>query len=191
MPPDVNPFVRMRHHWKPAAALGVGLAAMVAFIGDARISPYVTSSSRVEADAITDNAQGTDDLYDTAVPLLIQLNYQQNDFDKMMKEFREDGTKDYIEVDLTATLDGRLLQKANTSELYFDVATLIAHASTLTPLRPGDLITTGTPGGTHDHSLVPGQNLNVAIKGLGCIDADFTTIAAAHTSESRSEHVLL
>ncbi|MFB7921124.1 spore coat protein CotH, partial [Streptomyces sp. NPDC056081] len=96
--------VRLRHHWKPAAALGVGLAAMVYFIGDARISPYVTSSSRVEADAITEDIRGTVDLYDTAVPHSIQLTYQQTDFDKMMKEFKKDGTKDYIEADLV--IDG-------------------------------------------------------------------------------------
>ncbi|MCQ4205753.1 fumarylacetoacetate hydrolase family protein [Streptomyces longispororuber] len=76
---------------------------------------------------------------------------------------------------LTATLDGRLIQKANTSELYFDVATLVAHASTLTPLRPGDLIVTGTPGGTHDHPLADGQHLNAGIKGLGDIDINLTT----------------
>ncbi|MGW1553970.1 fumarylacetoacetate hydrolase family protein [Streptomyces sp. NPDC002346] len=75
---------------------------------------------------------------------------------------------------LTAALDGRLVQKANTSELHFDVATLTAHASTLITLQPGDLITTGTPGGTLDRILEPGQNLCAAIKGLGDIDTDFT-----------------
>ncbi|MEV5093222.1 hypothetical protein AB0N18_35925, partial [Streptomyces griseoincarnatus] len=40
--------VRLRQHWKPVGALAVGLAVMVAFLGDVRISPYVTSASRVE-----------------------------------------------------------------------------------------------------------------------------------------------
>ncbi|MFI6566187.1 fumarylacetoacetate hydrolase family protein [Streptomyces sp. NPDC050534] len=44
-------------------------------------------------------------------------------------------------------VDGRVTQKANTSELLFDVATVIAHVSTVVTLRPGDLITTGTPAG--------------------------------------------
>jgi acylpyruvate hydrolase len=82
---------------------------------------------------------------------------------------------------LTATLGGRLVQKASTSELHFDVAALIAHASTLTVLQPGDLITTGTSGGTLDGPLEPGRNLHVAIKGLGDIDTDFT---AAHALEA-------
>ncbi|KAA0920578.1 fumarylacetoacetate hydrolase family protein [Streptomyces apricus] len=79
---------------------------------------------------------------------------------------------------VTATLDGRLVQKANTSELYFDVATLVAHASTLAPLRPGDLIATGTPGGTHGHRLAPGQHLAAGIKGLGDINVSVTAEAA-------------
>ncbi|MFD6081082.1 fumarylacetoacetate hydrolase family protein [Streptomyces hydrogenans] len=71
---------------------------------------------------------------------------------------------------LTATLDGRPVQKASTSDLHFDVATLLARASDLTPLEPGDLITTGTPGGTLAHPLNPGRNLHATIKGLGDID---------------------
>ncbi|WP_405724543.1 CotH kinase family protein [Streptomyces sp. NBC_00028] len=125
--------VRLRHHWKPGAALGIGLAAMVYFVGDARISPYVTSSSRVEADAITDNVQGTVGLYDTSATHSIQLSYSQTDFDKMMKEFKEDGTKDYIEADLT--IDGVYLN---------DVGIRLKGNSTLMSLRGGG---SGMPGG--------------------------------------------
>ncbi|MFB7757371.1 spore coat protein CotH, partial [Streptomyces sp. NPDC056121] len=124
--------VRLRHHWKPVASLGVGLAAMAAFLGDVRISPYVTSSSRVEADAITDDVEGTVDLYDTSVSHSIQLAYQQTDFDKMMKEFKEDGTKDYIEADLT--IDGVYLN---------DVGIRLKGNSTLSSLRGSK----GMPGG--------------------------------------------
>ncbi|MGW0686279.1 CotH kinase family protein [Streptomyces sp. NPDC002754] len=127
--------VRLRHHWKPVTALGVGLAAMVWFLGDARISPYVTSSSRVEADAITDNVQGTVDLYDTSASHSIQLTYQQTDFDKMMKEFKDDGTKDYIEADLT--IDGVYLN---------DVGIRLKGNSTLSSLRGAE----GMPGGGRD-----------------------------------------
>ncbi|APU43400.1 CotH kinase family protein [Streptomyces sp. TN58] len=96
--------VRLRHHWKPAATLGVGLAAMVFFLGDVRISPYVTSASRAEGDPITEDIRGTVGLYDTSVSHSIQLTYKQTDFDKMMKEFKEDGNKDYIAADLV--IDG-------------------------------------------------------------------------------------
>ncbi|WP_327347568.1 CotH kinase family protein [Streptomyces europaeiscabiei] len=125
--------VRLRHHWKPAGALCAGLAVMVYFFGDARISPYVTSSSRVEADAITENVEGTVDLYDTSVSHSIQLEYDQTDFTKMMKEFREDGTKDYIEADLT--IDGVYLE---------DVGIRLKGNSTLMSLRGSGQ---GMPGG--------------------------------------------
>ncbi|MBQ0825171.1 CotH kinase family protein [Streptomyces tagetis] len=124
--------VRLRHHWKPAAVLGVGLAAMVVFLGDVRISPYVTSSSRVEADPITDDVGGTVDLYDTSVAHTLQITYEQTDFDKMMKEFREDGTKEYIKADLV--VDGVYLN---------DVGIRLKGNSTLMSLRGGR----GMPGG--------------------------------------------
>ncbi|MGW4381274.1 CotH kinase family protein [Kitasatospora sp. NPDC004531] len=124
--------VRLRHHWKPAATLGVGLAAMVWFLGDARISPYVTSSSRVEADAITEDVPGTVGLYDTSVSHSIQLTYHQTDFDKMMKEFKDDGTKEYIEADLV--IDGVRLD---------NVGIRLKGNSTLSSLRGNK----GMPGG--------------------------------------------
>ncbi|RZD57135.1 spore coat protein CotH [Streptomyces albidoflavus] len=116
--------VRLRQHWKPVGALAVGLAVMVAFLGDVRISPYVTSASRVEADTITDDIPGTIDLYDTSTAHSIQLTYQQTDFDKMMKEFKEDGTKDWIKADLV--VDGVYLN---------DVGIRLKGNSTLMSLR--------------------------------------------------------
>ncbi|MFB6875004.1 fumarylacetoacetate hydrolase family protein [Streptomyces sp. NPDC056323] len=68
---------------------------------------------------------------------------------------------------LTATLDGHPRQKANTSGLLFDVATLVARTSTRTTLMPGDLITTGTPAATGIGRLHDGSQLTVAIRGIG------------------------
>jgi acylpyruvate hydrolase len=39
------------------------------------------------------------------------------------------------------------MQRDNTRTLVFDAADLLAHISTFTLLRPGDLVLTGTPGG--------------------------------------------
>ncbi|MGW1095172.1 CotH kinase family protein [Streptomyces sp. NPDC002455] len=116
--------VRLRHHWKPAGALCLGLAVLVYAFGDARISPYVTSASRVEADTITEDVKGTVGLYDTTVEHAIQLQYKQTDFDKMIKEFEDDGTKDSIKADLT--IDGVFLQ---------DVGIRLKGNSTLMSLR--------------------------------------------------------
>lgn len=75
---------------------------------------------------------------------------------------------------LTAFHNGRLRQKANTSDLLFDVATLIAHASATTTLMPGDLITTGTPAGTATDPIHDGSELIVAIKGIGELHTTIT-----------------
>ncbi|MFE7577206.1 spore coat protein CotH, partial [Streptomyces sp. NPDC057521] len=125
--------VRLRHHWKPAGALCAGLAVMLYAFGDARVSPYVTSASRVEADTITDDVKGTVGLYDTSVKHSVQLEYKQTDFDKMMKEFKKDGTKDPIPADLT--IDGVFLS---------DVGIRLKGNSTLMSLRGNR---GGVPGG--------------------------------------------
>src|SRR5581483_8948132 len=44
-------------------------------------------------------------------------------------------------------LNGELLQDGNTSDLLFGVRELVAHASSVFTLEPGDLILTGTPSG--------------------------------------------
>ncbi|MCL8017235.1 CotH kinase family protein [Streptomyces sp. AS02] len=124
--------VRLRHHWKPVTALGAGLAAMVFFLGDARITPYVTSASQVEADPITENVSGAVDLFDRTVSHSIQLTYDETDFAKMMKEFQDDGTKEYIEADLV--IDGVSLD---------EVGIRLKGNSTLMSLRG----TSGSPGG--------------------------------------------
>ncbi|MFJ8230303.1 CotH kinase family protein [Streptomyces sp. NPDC094448] len=123
--------VRLRHHWKPVAAVGVGLAAMAHFLGDARIAPYVTSASQVEADPITHDVQGPVKLYDPSVTHTVRLSYRQTDFDKMMKEFTDEGGKEYIEADLV--IDGVRLD---------DVGIRLKGNSTLSSLRGGR----GMPG---------------------------------------------
>jgi 2-keto-4-pentenoate hydratase/2-oxohepta-3-ene-1,7-dioic acid hydratase in catechol pathway len=48
---------------------------------------------------------------------------------------------------ITQRLNGETLQDASTSDLIFDVPTLVAHASGAFTLEPGDVILTGTPSG--------------------------------------------
>jgi len=45
------------------------------------------------------------------------------------------------------TINGSVVQEANTRDLAFDVRSLIAHASTFYTLHPGDAIMVGTPAG--------------------------------------------
>lgn len=50
-------------------------------------------------------------------------------------------------LDIKLLLNGTVLQDSNTRHLIFSVAQIIAYASALVPLKPGDVIATGTPSG--------------------------------------------
>jgi len=51
------------------------------------------------------------------------------------------------ELTVRFTLNGQLMQEASTSLMIHDVYELVAYASHITTLRPGDVIATGTPAG--------------------------------------------
>jgi acylpyruvate hydrolase len=48
---------------------------------------------------------------------------------------------------ISTTVNGEVMQKADTSDLVFGPVDLVKYASTIMTLRPGDVIATGTPGG--------------------------------------------
>jgi len=48
---------------------------------------------------------------------------------------------------LTTRLNGQVMQQASTAQMIFPVAELIQYCSAFTPLSPGDVIVSGTPGG--------------------------------------------
>ncbi len=70
-------------------------------------------------------------------------------------------------LELRTLLNGREVQRGNTSELIYDVAQLISHASQAMTLEPGDLVFTGTPGETGP--LSPGDVVEVAVEGIGVL----------------------
>jgi 2-keto-4-pentenoate hydratase/2-oxohepta-3-ene-1,7-dioic acid hydratase in catechol pathway len=66
--------------------------------------------------------------------------------------------------------NGVVRQDESTKDMIFDVARLIEYASTITELRPGDLLLTGSPAGNGAHwdvYLRPGDVLECSITGLG------------------------
>ncbi len=72
-------------------------------------------------------------------------------------------------------VNGEERQSSNTRELIFDVPALIEHLSTAFTLEPGDVISTGTPGGVAvamkpPQWLVPGDVVRIEIEGLGHIE---------------------
>jgi 2,4-didehydro-3-deoxy-L-rhamnonate hydrolase len=58
-----------------------------------------------------------------------------------------DEIDDLHNLDLTAKVNGRLMQEGNTRDLIFDIPALIADISADITLLPGDVISTGTPAG--------------------------------------------
>jgi 2-keto-4-pentenoate hydratase/2-oxohepta-3-ene-1,7-dioic acid hydratase in catechol pathway len=85
-------------------------------------------------------------------------------------------TTDEIEdphaLDIQLSIDGEVLQHSNTKHLIFRVPELIAHISSVVPLDPGDVISTGTPAGvglgrTPQRWLKPGEEIVVKIEGIG------------------------
>ena len=78
-------------------------------------------------------------------------------------------------LELRLSIGDRVLQKASTAQMMFDVPTLIAHISTFVTLQPGDVILTGTPGGVGFRRepqvfLAPGDRVRVEIAGLGALE---------------------
>lgn len=69
-------------------------------------------------------------------------------------------------------VNGVTRQRASTRDMIFSVAELVAHASRLMTLEPGDVIMTGTPAGvgaaTGDY-LKPGDVMTVTVGGLGTL----------------------
>ena len=72
-------------------------------------------------------------------------------------------------------VEGQLMQETRTSDMLFPPAEIISYISTIITLRPGNLISTGTPGGVGDARTPPvylkdGQRLRTVIDGIGELD---------------------
>lgn len=71
---------------------------------------------------------------------------------------------------LTLEVNGEVRQRSTTGAMIFSVAELIAFASRLMTLNPGDVILTGTPAGVGAASgtfLAPGDVMVAEVEGLG------------------------
>jgi 2-keto-4-pentenoate hydratase/2-oxohepta-3-ene-1,7-dioic acid hydratase in catechol pathway len=75
---------------------------------------------------------------------------------------------------LQTRINGQLVQDQPISDMIWDVAFIIEYCSTFTPLSPGDVIATGTPGGVGDKREPPlymrdGDIAEVSIGRLGVL----------------------
>lgn len=71
-------------------------------------------------------------------------------------------------------LNGETVQSAHLDQMIFKIPTIIAYLSTFTPLQPGDVIATGTPGGVGARRepplwMKPGDTVEVEIEGVGLL----------------------
>lgn len=71
-------------------------------------------------------------------------------------------------------VNGEALQDSSTGDLIFGVRAIVAHASTVFTLEPGDLILTGTPAGVGIFrkppvALADGDEVEIEIEGIGML----------------------
>ncbi len=77
-------------------------------------------------------------------------------------------------VDVECRVNGEVMQESNTAEFIFNVGQLVEYISGVTTLRPGDVISTGTPGGVGifrdpPELLHSGDKVDVRIEGIGTL----------------------
>jgi 2-keto-4-pentenoate hydratase/2-oxohepta-3-ene-1,7-dioic acid hydratase in catechol pathway len=75
---------------------------------------------------------------------------------------------------IRSIVNGEIRQESNTSDLIFDIPTLIAFLSASRTLLPGTVILTGTPSGvgaasTPPRFLQPGDTVTIEIDGIGAL----------------------
>jgi len=86
-----------------------------------------------------------------------------------------DEVADPHRLELRTFVSGEEVQHGNTSQLIFDVPTLIEYISAPITLEPGDVITTGTPSGVGARRPPPrflrsGDTVRVEIDGIGILE---------------------
>ena len=74
---------------------------------------------------------------------------------------------DYDDLLLESRVNGEVRQSGRTSDLIFDVETIVSYVSRYVTLSPGDIIFTGTPGSTQ--AMEPGDVVEVELEGVGIL----------------------
>lgn len=85
-----------------------------------------------------------------------------------------DEAGDVTAAHLTTRVNGNTEQSAGIDDLAINIPEIIAYASTVITLLPGDVIATGTPGGVGKFRkpqlyLAPGMDVDVEITGIGTL----------------------
>ena len=87
---------------------------------------------------------------------------------------------DAADISIKGYRNGVLVQDTSSSDLLFDIPSLVSYASRFIQLNPGDLIYTGTPSGVIASKdpesrcwLTPGETFDVTIEGIGTLRTYF------------------
>jgi 2-keto-4-pentenoate hydratase/2-oxohepta-3-ene-1,7-dioic acid hydratase in catechol pathway len=75
---------------------------------------------------------------------------------------------------ISLTLNGQTMQDSTTSDLIFKIPFLVSYLSQSLTWEPGDLLSTGTPGGVGHHRkppiyLQPGDTVSITVEGIGTL----------------------
>jgi 2-keto-4-pentenoate hydratase/2-oxohepta-3-ene-1,7-dioic acid hydratase in catechol pathway len=87
-----------------------------------------------------------------------------------------------MNLDIVMRQDGDVICQGSTSGMRFSLSFLVSYLSTITELRPGDVISTGDPGGI-DGSLKPGSTVEIEIEDVGELTNE-VRLESARTTES-------
>lgn len=85
---------------------------------------------------------------------------------------------EYDNLAIEGRVNGDVHQSSNTSDLIFDVPTIVSYLSRYVTLEPGDVIFTGTPGSTR--AMEPGDIVEIELEGVGVLRN--TVVAAEGTA---------
>ncbi|HJC85119.1 MAG TPA: CotH kinase family protein [Candidatus Corynebacterium faecigallinarum] len=98
--------VRLRHHWKLLAVIVTVALATALVFGASMVRPHITSDL-VSETVITNNIEGDTDLFDDSEHT-IDISFNQDEYEEMIKTFQDDGRKEFIRADIT--IDGTLIE---------------------------------------------------------------------------------
>ncbi len=129
------------------------------------------TASHVSADRAMDYVFGV-----TAGNDLSERDWQDNDL-QWLRAKASDGFApvgpvissglDYGNLLVQTRVDGEVRQSERSSDLIFDLPTIVSYVSRYITLNPGDLIFTGTPGTTQ--ALSPGETVEIEVEGVGVL----------------------